>query len=168
MAYELLTNLNESVRENEEYQALVESVICEFFGDQAASTPEECAALWDAAKDAVRSEQQQLTEQPESAAMARAGERDWVQQAAADSDQRQDDKNRTLGIKPKGVPEEGHMVVMQGGVGRIVAVDTVDKQVIIQNKQGQEKVFKMDQLLGPKNVNGKMAWALQGATPGTR
>ena len=162
MAYKLLTNLNESVRENEEYQALVESVICEFFGDQAASTPEECAALWDAAKDAVRSEQQEpLTEQGENAAMARAGERDWVQQASKDSDERQDNKNRTLGIKPKGAPEEGQLVVMQGGVGRIVAIDAVDKQVIVQNKQGQEKVFKMDQLVGPKNVNGKLAWALR-------
>jgi hypothetical protein len=167
MAFKLLETLNESVRENEEYQALVESVICEFFGDQAASTPEECAALWDAAKDAVRSEQGTLTE-VENAAMARAGERDWVKQAAADSTERQDNKDRTLGIKKKGQPEEGHLVVMQGGVGRIVAVDAVDKAVIIQNKQGQEKVFKMDQLLGPKNVNGKMAWALQGTTPGTQ
>jgi hypothetical protein len=162
MAFELLGNLNESVREKEEYQALVESTILEFFGDTAAATPEECEALWAAAKDAVRK-----IDEVERAAMARAGEREWMQQAAADSADRQETKDRALGLKKRGAPEEGHMVVMQGGVGRIVAVDTQDNQVIIQNKQGQEKVFKFDQLLGPKNVNGKMAWALKGATPGT-
>lgn len=164
MAYKLLTNLNKSVQEKEEYEALVESVICEFFGDTAASTPEECEALWAAATDADLTE---MNNRGENAAMARAGEREWMQQAAQDSDERAEAKNRTLGIKAKGEPETGHFVVMQGGVGKIVAVDTVDKQVIIQNKQGQEKVFKMDQLLGPKNVNGKLAWALQGSTPGT-
>jgi len=162
MAYELLTSLNESVRENEEYEKIVESVILEFFGDQAASTPEECAAAWERAKEAVR-DPEPLEEQGENAAMARAGERDWVRQAAQDSTDREDVKNRTLGIKATGVPAEGNPVIMQGGVGQVVAVDAQDKQVIVRGKDGQEKVFKFSDLAGPKEVNGKLAWALKSA-----
>lgn len=160
MTFNLLTSLNESALETETHQALLESIISEHFGDDAASSVDECAALWDMAQDNPK--KTTIVEQPESAAMARAGELDWVRSTAQDNKQKQAVKNKALGIKPKGTPETGHMVVMQGGLGKIVATQPEDRKLIIQNKAGVEKVFSYDQLVGPKKVNGKLAWALKG------
>lgn len=165
MAFELLTNLNESVKADEQHRALLEEFTSELFGDTAAASYDDYVAAWERGKEVL-----EPTELEEAqAAMDRAGEREWMQQTAAKSAEMQRDKERTLGIKPKGAPEEGHIVVLgAGGLGQIVATDPESEAVIIRDRQGNEKVFKNAELLGPKMVNGKMTWALSGATPGTR
>ena len=70
-------------------------------------------------------------------------------------------RSKALGIKVKGDPTTGHIVVMQGGLGKIVAVQPEDRKVIIQNKAGDEKVFDFDQLVNPKKINNKTTWALK-------
>lgn len=159
MAFELITQINESANDEQNYINLVESTIKELFGDDAAGSVTECQVAWDAAEDADRKD----TVKESSAAMGRAAERDWLQQVSDETAEKKELKNRKLGIKSQGEPEAGQFVIMQGGVGKIVAIDKPSKQVIIQNKAGKEKVFKYTDLAGPKEVKGKKAWALKAA-----
>lgn len=174
MAFELLTNLNESVKADEQHRALLEDFTSELFGDTSAASYDDYVAAWERGKEVL---EKQLTEMKASelytemsqGAMDRAGEREWMAQVSQDSGDMKRAKQKTLGLTDKSAPAEGEVVVLgAGGLGSIVAVDAESASVIIRDKSGTEKVFKNDDLLGPKMVNGKKAWALQGATPGTR
>lgn len=153
MAYKLLNDLNTVVKENEEHILFMEDAIHTMFGDDAAYSLADSKEIWDAAPDSEK-----LFE-IEGAAMARAAERDWVQDATPNQ------PSKSLGIQSDIPPKVGQWVLMPGGAGKIVEIDTRDNQVMVQNRQGT-KVLKFDQLMGPKKTaSGELAWTLAGMQP---
>jgi len=157
MSYNLLTDLNKIAKEEDEYKILYETTICDLFECDIEDL-EKMAELWEAAKESKESTE--LTEQVGRASQDRAGEREWVEQAAAEA-QAKKDPSTSLGIQSDRVPEVGNMVALGHGMGTIVGVEPTDELVSIKDtRTGQEKVFKFANLAGPKMVNGKMAWKL--------
>ena len=157
--FELFNGINEDAKEVEEITQLIEQIRTDLFGDVTPVSQE----TWDNAEDADRN----ITEAG-GAAMARAGERDWVRDMAARGAKEKGASysEKGLGIKEKGTPKAGERVMLPKGIGTIVDIDAKSKQVIIRSQQGQEKVFKMDALAGPKvvkNADGEATntWSLQ-------
>ena len=151
MPYDLLKDINTTVKDNEAQIQYMEEAIHTMFGDEAAYTLAEATEIWDAAEDS----ENQLDE-VERASMARAGEREWVQDAKPNKPETK------LGITSDVPPAVGQWVLMPGGAGKIVEIDTRDNQVMVQNRAGT-KVLKFDQLMGPKKTaSGDLAWALAG------
>ncbi len=157
MAYTLLTDLNKIAKEEDEYKTLYETVICDMFKCDLEDL-ETMANLWANAEEPK--EPIDLIEQGERASVARAGEKEWLQQATADS--QEDEPSTSLGIQSNRAPKVGNMVAIgDNSFGHIVGVEPVDQKVIIKDKRsGQERVFKFAELGGPKMVNGQMAWRL--------
>ncbi len=158
MKLNFLQSINESANEEAAHLALLEQTITDVFGDQAIASVADHKVMWTAAKDSTTTISEAST-----ASMSRAGERDWIQDATARQDEKKALKDKALGIKPKTdhMPSKGDMVALASGIGKIVDTDEKTKQVIIQDKAGNEKVFPMAQLVGPKTVQGKQAWALR-------
>ena len=156
MAYTLLIDLNKVAKEEDEYKTLYETVICDIFKCDLEDL-ETMANLWANAEEPK--EPIDLIEM-ERASVARAGEREWLQQAAADS--QEDEPSTSLGIQSKRAPEVGNMVAIgNNSFGHIVGVEPVDQKVIIKDKRsGEERVFKFAELSEPQMVNGKLAWKL--------
>jgi len=156
MSYNLLTDLNQIAKEEDEYKALYETVMSDFFGCDLEDL-EKMAKLWTNAKEPK--EPTDLSE-AERASMGRASDREWAQQAAAEA-RAEEEPSTSLGIKSNRVPKVGNMVAIGTGMGTIAGVEPTDELVSIKdNRTGQEKVFKFANLAGPKMVNGKMAWKL--------
>ena len=152
MPYDLLKDINTTVKEDESHIQYMEEAIHAMFGDEAAHTLEESTEIWDAAPDSKK-----VFEMERGAAMGRAAERDFAGGGGGG-----EPPTTSLGIKSNRTPQVGEWVVMPGGAGKIVELDTKDNQVMVQNRAGT-KVFKMDQLLGPKKTNsGELAWTLAG------
>jgi len=155
MEYNLLSDLNDIAKEREDYKTLYETTVCELFGFERDDL-ELMAERWEKAKSPKTPTD--ITEM-ESAPRGRAAEREWVQQAAAERGD--DDQGPNLGIKSDRAPEVGNVVVLASGIGHVTDVEAQDRMVSIKDRAtGIEKIFDFDALLGPKNVNGKLAWQL--------
>ncbi len=151
MPYDLLKDINTTVKDDEAHIQYMEEGILALFGDKAAYTLEESTEIWDAAPDSEK-----VFEMEGGAAMGRSAERDFVQSA------REEEPSSSLGIKSDRQPKVGEWVLMPGAPGRITEIDTQDMQVHVKGRAG-EKVFKIDELLGPKKTrSGELAWTLAG------
>jgi hypothetical protein len=159
MTFNLLTQINESAKIEQKHVDLVTDAVKNTFGDQAAATIVECETAWDNGKDI--SDNESLQEARMTAAQGRSTESDWLQ-TMKDDEQKKDNK---LGINQTAIPKNGDAVILQGGIGQVVEVDPKSKQVIIKNKAGQEKGFNFADLAGPREVQGKKAWALKELPP---
>ena len=134
------------VFERVQKQERTQNLIIETFGWDAAATPSECQDIWNSA----------LTES------------DWTGSVGRDQAEKQEARSTPLGRDRRKLardPKKGEMVIMQGGMGQVVAIDAGNKSVVVRNQRGDEKKFPIDQLTGPKSVNDKPAWALKSAMP---
>jgi hypothetical protein len=162
MEYKVLSQINESVQQANEYQALVERTInvLEFDRSAVLATEGETEAFITKALSRPRLQTKNLLED-ERAGVARAGEMDWMRQA--EQHRTQPDTERKLGIqRPDIRPDKGQRVVMvgRGGIGMIVATDPEGKQVMVRDKEGREFVVSHDELRGPKMVGKEPTWMI--------
>ncbi len=157
MTYTLLTDLNQIVKEENEYKTHYETVAYDFFGCDLEDL-EKMAKLWADAKEPK--EPTTLTEI--NAARGRHIDRGWLQQAK-DEYKTKRDPSTSLGIKSNHKPKVGNKVVLgNNNMGTIAGVEPVDNLVSIKdNRTGEEKVFKFDELTSPTMVNSEMAWKLK-------
>lgn len=162
MRYDLLSQVNESARADDEYVQLVERAIDILGFDRN----EVICTESDLEKFLVRVSGRKLLEQREGAAMARAGEREWLADLARERETKDTEyqQPKKLGIpRETAKPAEGQRIVLpgRGGIGSIVALDLQHNQVMIRDKAGREFVVKMDELVGPKMVGKDATWMLK-------
>lgn len=169
VGYKLLSQVHESVREDEKLNKALNEVveIIGFDRDEVICTEAELAKLIESVSDEPLLEIGGNTFRSDvSAARGRGHERDFVRTAMTDQRERegQDYKARSaLGLpQKKNLPDVGHKVVLgAGGIGQIVATDSGHGKVMIGSKGGKEFVVNSDQLVGPKMVGGQPTWGLK-------
>lgn len=174
MSYKLLSQVHESVRDLDEYNRLVEQVIDTLGFDRSSviHTEKEFEAFLESISDrpllemggrALGMVDPGMSDQ--SAAQARSGEREWMNQA----DKQQEKPGIEYGPRKLGLtsgkvnPKEGQRVVLPGkaGIGQITALDLEHGQAMIRDKNGREFVVKRDELVGPRMVGNEATWMIQ-------
>ena len=151
MSYSLISQVNESVHEEEQHLQLVQEVLSYF--DGAMTSLEEFDALLEMRGGS-------------DAAMGRAAELDWLQGMKQDQADRESGTKRyganPLGLdRPMAQPKPGHYVLTPRGVGSVVDMEGDNIMVEVR---GQDIMIKRGELLDePKDVRGKVAWMMKRA-----